>query len=116
MNSYTSNAELKAIVKKIRQMYKELGGSVASEESGNSQPTRPSSKVEEVTESDVSGECSIQTVDQFIALVDAMATKMVEFFDGYFDAFTAQYGPLSEQSSPEIQQRFQMGMMKLAEE
>lgn len=62
------------------------------------------------------GACTITTVDHFVGFVDAMAEKMAEFFDGYFDAFVAEYGPLSPNSPTEVQQRFQMGMVKLAEE
>lgn len=120
------NDKLKEITRKIRAMYKELGGSVEAG-SGKAKAKGKSTKrgvVEEVEEEEVSigggaasgGACTIVTVDDFIGFVEAMAGKMAQFFDGYFDAFTAEYGRLSASSSQEMQQRFQMGMVKLAEE
>ena len=130
------NEKLKEITKKIKAMYKELGG-VVDASSGRAvaakgkakgakketvEPAEPAEPAEGSSESMFggggapSGPCTIVSVDDFIGFVEAMAGKMAQFFDGYFDAFTAEYGRLSASSSPEMQQRFQMGMVKLAEE
>ena len=121
--------ELEQVVKRIRKMYKELGGEMdlggsnaAVRSKTTQKKTAAAAEVEEADGEEVSlaggagGPCLIVTVEQFVGFVEAMAEKMSYCFDGYFDAFSEQYGRLTPTSSPETQQAFQMGMVKLAEQ
>ena len=105
--------ELEQIVKRIKKMYKELGGDVDMNSSSNTSvksksSTKQSSVVAEIEEEEstfgggalnASGPCLIVTVDQFVGFVEAMAEKMSYCFDGYYDAFSEQYGKLTPTSS-----------------
>ncbi len=146
VNSYSNpgsslySADLAQVVLKIKKLYKELGGDVdltpvmnatntkvsATLKRNSSKAVADDSTLEPVSvPNDIAtfglaeanrGECSIVTADDLIKFVAAMAEKMGEFFDGYYDAFVKEYGPLSAKSSEETQQRFQIGMMQLGRE
>lgn len=101
------NSKLIEISYRINQLYKEFGGEIEEDEDQTSDPNAPSGSGATNANNDT------LTLDEVVAILEALAESMNELMDGYMSSFKSKYGIPTSQ---ELLERFQAGMMKLSEE